>query len=79
MHVPSVSYSVVRVSGRVVVFGLLFSESAQASSVNWGSVQDISGPGTSTVTTTKTDGGPEVTTRPLPMAPTTSTSRGRRC
>jgi hypothetical protein len=42
----------------VVVFGLLFSASAQASSIIWGPVENITGPGTSTVTTTKTDGGP---------------------
>jgi PEP-CTERM motif len=58
MCVPFFSNSVVRVSGRVVLSGLLFSAAAQASAVNWGSVQDISGPGTTTVTTTKTDGGP---------------------
>src|ERR1700689_2571130 len=57
MHVRLVSNSVVRVSGGVVVFGL-FSASAKAASINWGSVQNISGPGTSTVSTTKTQGGP---------------------
>ena len=42
---------------RVVVSGLLFSGSAHAAPINWGSVQNISGPGTTTVSTTGPDGG----------------------
>jgi hypothetical protein len=58
MRIPLVSNKVVRASNGVVVVGLLFSASAEASSINWGPVENITGPGTSTVTTTKTDGGP---------------------
>jgi hypothetical protein len=58
MCVPFVSNSVTRVYGRAVVSGLLFSAAAHAASIDWGNVQDISGPGTTTVITTKTDGGP---------------------
>ena len=59
MNVPFYSPGKVRaVCSQAVVGGLLFTASAQASAVNWGNVQDISGPGTTTVTTTKTDGGP---------------------
>jgi hypothetical protein len=57
MYVPLFSNSVVRVSGRVVVCGLLFSAAAQASAVNWGIVQNISGPGTTTVSTNGPSGG----------------------
>jgi len=42
--------------------GLLFSGSAHAASINWGPVQNISGPGTTTVSTTKTEGGPGINT-----------------
>ena len=59
MRVPLLSSRVVRASNGVVVVGLLFSASAaEASSITWGPVENITGPGTSTVTTTKTDGGP---------------------
>ena len=38
--------------------GLLLCGSARAASVTWGNVQNISGPGSTTATTTKTQGGP---------------------
>jgi hypothetical protein len=55
MHVPFISR---RVFGCAVIFGLLFSASAKASSITWGPVESITGPGTTTVATTKTQGGP---------------------
>ena len=55
MHVSPVSS---RVFGTVALIGLLFSASAEAASIKWGPVENITGPGTSTVTTTKTQGGP---------------------
>ena len=48
MRVPLVvSNKVVRASNGVVVVGLLFSASAKASSINWGPVENITGPDTS--------------------------------
>ena len=41
----------------VVVSGLLFSGTAHAALINWGNVQNISGPGTTTVSTFGPDGG----------------------
>src|SRR2546421_8030415 len=59
MNVPFFSAGKVRaLRSHAVVCGLIFTASAHAASINWGSVQDISGPGTTTVTTTKTQGGP---------------------
>lgn len=46
-----------RVFGRVVVLRLLFSASAHAASVTWAPVNDISGPGTTTVSTFGPSGG----------------------
>ena len=42
---------------RAVISGLLFSGSAHAALINWGSVQNISGPGTTTVSTFGPAGG----------------------
>ena len=41
-----------------MVAGLLLSSPVDAASVTWGNVQNISGPGGTTVSTTKTQGGP---------------------
>jgi len=59
MHVPFICTGEVKAfRSKAVVCGLLFTASAQAAGINWGNVQDISGPGTTTVSTTKTEGGP---------------------
>jgi hypothetical protein len=41
-----------------MVAGLFLSGSVHAASITWGNVQNISGPGSTTVATTKTQGGP---------------------
>jgi hypothetical protein len=58
MRVQSLSNRGVRVLCGAVVPGFLCSASAHAASINWGNAQNISGPGTTTVSTTKTQGGP---------------------
>jgi hypothetical protein len=43
---------------RAAIAGLLLSGSVHAQPITWGTVQNISGPGSTTVSTTKTQGGP---------------------
>src|SRR5258708_39093668 len=47
----------IRVASAAIA-GLLLSGSVHAQPITWGTVQNISGPGSTTVSTTKTQGGP---------------------
>jgi hypothetical protein len=58
MRVRSSNRGVVNVLAGVFLPGLLLSASAHAAAITWNNVQNITGPGTTTVSTTKTQGGP---------------------
>ena len=57
MRVRSISNGTVRVFVRVVAPVLLLSGSAHAASITWGPVENITGPGSTTVSTNGPDGG----------------------